>query len=308
MKIEDKISFSQREHADIKQRLQYIDFLRSRSFSLPTDGDNIIATFMAMSALTGRVFTKNVVQATLSGVGNEGGDARFISCYYKWVESLLQCDADLSVDEWRIKNIYASIYDAVDETLPVVVTPALSEWIEWLLVQFQSEKWHSLLVAGIFLYEFLSLPSADEYREEVMLLLALILLRRCCCEWVLQYTPFRIMAADRVAYRRAIRHIDVTSSNLSQWIVYWIDCIYKSACNTSMKLPAVSSAHKSPVNLRQRRILDFIEAKQPVGIAAIVAHLHKESVNTVKKDLLRLRELGYITTSGVLKGTVYYKA
>ena len=93
-------------------------------------------------------------------------------------------------------------------------------------------------------------------------------------------------------------------------VEYFVKVVYEAARRFSAAhapvLPPTSASHKTALNSRQRAILDYIAKNQPVGLAAIVQSLHKESVNTIKKDLLRMRQLGFIATDGVLKGTVYY--
>lgn len=324
MKLEDKISFSPRERAEIERKLLYLDFVARRPFSLPADDDNIVATFLSVSTLTGRAYSAEILSSVLAGTHVAHPDAHFISAYYLLIDSALQPEAVGGVvDESHIMAIVTALRDTRSEaahehrtssahTLSTKVSPALSELVEWLLVRPQQDELHRLLVVGIFLYEFMTQHAVDDCCEEVMHILALELLRRCGCRWVMHYAPSRIMVGDRVAYHRAVKSHANGQSTLSQWLVYWVDVLFAAAVNAcrgiAPQVPCKSPSYTSPLNERQVRILRFVEQNQPVRLAAITKHLHKESVNTIKKDMLLLREMGYVIAEGVPRAMLYYKS
>ena len=331
MKLGNKITLSQHDGKEVKRKLSYLDFVSRRSFALPADDDNIVATLYAISLLTGRTIGVDTIRTIITNADSDAPDARFVHSYYRHIANVLQRDVDgATIDEARILDIASSLCNT-HEDMPsqrnrvdvllnrrtsqqqrLLAGAALGDVVEWLLVQSRSVELHPLLVVGLFLYQFMTQETLRESREVVMHILALVLLRRCGCEWLLHYTPARIMVLDRVAYHRAVKQRTDDATAVAQWLVYWVDCLYRAAgkaCEvTAPRLPLLSSAHNSPLNTRQLHILRFIEHNQPVKFAAIVTHLHKESPNTIKKDLQQMKELGFITTEGVLKGTVYYKS
>jgi Fic family protein len=182
-----------------------------------------------------------------------------------------------------------------------------SACIEWLLIAMNDGVLHPIVAAGVFSYYFITTPTTEQCRNELMLLLSILLLRRCGVDWVQYCTPCRAMMKHRGAYYR----LTTGHGSVNQWIAYWLDMLCEAGRmlvdEVHSNVPIVVASRISNINMRQRRILDIIEQNQPVKLAQIVMHLHKESINTVKKDLRHLRELGYIGTEGVLKGTVYYK-
>lgn len=311
MRFEEKISLSKTEQDEVKRKLLYLDFVARRSFTPPVDNENITATFLSISTLTGRVYSANILSSLLADTDATHPDAHFIRNYYRLIAGFLQTDFDSAVvDEARIMALASSLCEPHE--ISTKVTPDLSDLVEWLLVRLQSNDLHPLLVVGIFLYQFMAQDTIGNFREEVMHLLTLALLRRCGCLWLLQYTPVRIMARDRVAYLRAVRSHSNSQSAVSSWLLYWIESLYaaaESACKAiAPEMPRISPSYVSPLNERQLRILRFIGQNHPVRLAAITRHLHKESVNTIKKDLLHLRKLGYILTDGVPKAMLYYKS
>ena len=59
------------------------------------------------------------------------------------------------------------------------------------------------------------------------------------------------------------------------------------------------------LNTRQKRILSFMEDEGPVKVSDIAQALKPVSINTIKKDLLYLRQQNFVEIHGVLKGSIY---
>lgn len=321
MNIAIDISLSPQELSEIERQLRYLDFVAQRPLPTPaTDSENIEATFIALAALTGREYNDSILLAILGDTSYNHPNTRFVRNAYGVIAGELQGCCDIGIiDESRIVAMAASLGELPSKQ--VKVSAALSNLVEWWLLQSQSDGAplahgckvsHPLLAVGVFLYEFMEQNTLDDFREEVMLLLSLMLLRRCGCNWLAIYTPLRVMVQDRVAYNRALKSRISSQSPISSWLVYWVDCLYRaavSACRTfAPALPELSPSRISPINLRQRRILEFIGTNQPVRLADISKHLSKESVNTLKKDLLRLRALGFVITDGAAQSMRYYRA
>lgn len=54
-----------------------------------------------------------------------------------------------------------------------------------------------------------------------------------------------------------------------------------------------------------KRILSFMEDEGPVKVSDITQALKPVSINTIKKDLLYLRQQNFVEIHGVLKGSIY---
>jgi hypothetical protein len=277
-------------------------------------------------------YTQAQLHAMLNNVEDDSSKAIFVRCYYELLSTLLADDVDTTIDESRVLELSQQLFGesagatsgpvlrsstmsllrriAVVSRESYAASRELSELMEWLLVSSSGVSF-SLTHIAVFLYRFVHTSTLSRGREEVAQLLMLLLLRRSGYHWVRACAPAMLMVEDRVAYRRALLSDTDAQQGLTAWVLYFVGVAYESAKRFSAKhapvLPAQSASHKSVLNSRQRAILDYIADNQPVGLAAIVQFLHKESINTIKKDLIYLREMGYILPDGVLKGTVYYK-
>lgn len=342
MRIEDKIRFSSEQEVETVRKLRYIDHL-ARRFKVGDRGcdDNLVPTLVAAAALEGNVFSEEEVLRIVNG-GESAFSPKeedFVRGYYRALCEILAPEGEMSFDESRIVSLHTMLFgggsagissrprwgvaNLLDGNRPtifsrsrsIVVSNEIRELVEWVLVRLEAKGVHPLVVIAAFVYEFLAIHPFREGKGELSHLLSLLLLRRGGYHWVVSFAPVRLMPESRVAYHRAIKHgmqnRYTSQEDITEWIVYWIDRVYDAARHVSSlsapDLTEQSPSRRSYLNMRQRRILGFIEKNQPVKVSDIVAYLRKESVNTVKKDLLRMREAGYISTEGVLKGTVYYR-
>ncbi len=344
MKIEEKIHFDAKRADEVKQMLLYIDHLTSRNIDTGAlREDNLIATLLAAMTLEGKIYTESFVREALAGNATPSTtekEATFIRCYYDALQEVLGDEKEPAFDEARIVSLHSMLYanksntpsstrkrwgiaNLLDGNKPtlfsktnnIVVNNEIRELVEWLWVRPERDKLHPLTVTAAFLYEFLAIHPFREGKGELLHLLSLLLMYRNGYRWIAGYSPIRMMATTPVAYhhtiKQGIQNRYTPQEDITEWVYYWISNVHKAAQHFSAtfapELTPASPSRSSYLNMRQRRILAFIEKKQPVKIGDIVAYLRKESINTVKKDLLRMREAGYISTEGVLKGTVYYK-
>ena len=69
--------------------------------------------------------------------------------------------------------------------------------------------------------------------------------------------------------------------------------------------PVAESGTPVYLNARQKQILAFLKREEPAKVGDIAHALKTISINTLKKDLLYLRQKNLIESHGVLKGTIY---
>ncbi|MBP3350255.1 MAG: hypothetical protein J6L03_06495 [Bacteroidaceae bacterium] len=330
MKASDKVHLSRVQRVDIERQVRYVDFVSRQGFPITPGSDDVLAVFDATMLLLNADYTQGQLHAMLSDTDDNSSQALFVRRYHNLLSHLLADDIDVNFDESRVLEYYQQLFaEGTGTTLSRTRTAIaslrrgvvaresytasreLSELVEWLLVSSNSATSFSLVDVAVFLYRFVRETTLPQGREEVMQLLMLLMLRRLGYNWVRLSAPAIVMVEDRVGYRRALLSDSDAQHGLTNWVVYFVHAVYEAAKRFSAKhapvLPPKSVSHKTVLNSRQRAILDYIAVNQPVGVAAIVKHLHKESINTIKKDLLHLRKLGYIAPDGVLKGTVYYK-
>ncbi len=333
MKASDVIHLTNLQKLEIERQMRYIDFIARQSFPLTPGCDDVRAVFDATMLLLNIDYTQDQLHTMLTDVEDNSSQAIFVRRYYELLSALLSEDVDVTFDESRILEFYRHLFaegvgatsgtmrrsstvsslhrSAVALRDSYTASRELSELVEWLLVGGNGVSSFILTDVVMFLYRFVHESTLPRGREEVAHLLMLLLLRRLGYNWVRVCAPAIVMVENRVGYRRALLSDSDAKSGLTNWIFYFVGAVYESAKRFSGMhapvLPPKSASHKGVLNSRQRAILDFIADNQPVGVAAIVRHLHKESINTIKKDIIHLRELGYIIPDGVLKGTVYYK-
>ena len=319
MSFNPKIIFSEEEKHEISRMLRYIDFRNSQQkITDDIDKTNIVATTIAALRLSGYDYNEEQLLRMINDDNITSYDAIRVRNYYFIVTQILSNNIEAIVDELLIISFYNKIYNNSPQqhALPsnnrsIYIQPDLSEVVEWFLIECRKQKTHPLIISAAFIYEFVARDTLPMGKDEISHLLSLSLLQQQRASWISIYTPCRAMTADILTYHRTLKGRENIGNNISQWVIYWIKQVYEAAQQAvsthAPTLPPASTAKKTAVNNRQRKILDFIEKNQPVKLADITAHLHKESINTVKKDLIHLRQLGYITSDGVLKGTVYYR-
>lgn len=330
MNVDWKKGLTQQELSEIERKLQYIDFLSSRDIESVDAGENCLATAVAALAMGGAPYEKGALTAML-GVGAAASDDSQWQRYAHVVEMLLQADADTTFDESRIVALYRAVWGdgGVSASAGSAIAygarlsgrasrgnhftlrPQLRELVERQLLGEVRREVSPLITIATFLYDFTHCDTWGDDKEYMSYLLELLLLRRCGCHWVRIYSPCRTMCDDMLSYRKALTRDADDGAARARWITYWIDHVYEAALRANDMLAPVQlpppDSPKSQLNTRQRRILDYVGKHQPVKLADVVRCMHKESANTVKKDLYKLRDLGYVVTDGVLKGTLYYK-
>ena len=326
------VHLTKAQKLEIERQMRYVDFVTRQGFSLNPGRDDVLAVFDATMILLNIDYTQDRLHAMLTDVEDNSSQALFVRRYYNLLSTLLADDVDTTIDESRVLELSQQLFGesagttsasvrrsstvsslrrgAVVSRESYAASREMSELMEWLLVSSGGVSF-SLINIAVFLYRFVHTSTLSRGREEVAHLLMLLLLRRLGYHWVRACAPALLMVEDRVSYRRALLSDNDAQQGLTSWVLYFVAVVYESAKRFSSRhapvLPAQSASHKSVLNSRQRAILDYIADNQPVGLAAIVQFLHKESINTIKKDLIHLREMGYILPDGVLKGTVYYK-
>jgi hypothetical protein len=80
--------------------------------------------------------------------------------------------------------------------------------------------------------------------------------------------------------------------------------LYREMLNYSSK-QKMSSDAKTYLNPRRKKLLEIIREKAPLKISDIMAGFSDESRNTIKKDLLYLRDKEMILANGTGRGTYY---
>lgn len=337
MKWKDRVVLSRQQLSDIEHKLRYVEFTSRRYASLSCDSENVRHSLYAIARLSGWEYTPERLAMLMHDEAHGSHHDGMIQRYYNALLYVMTITPDVSFDESLVMQLYNRVWgdnssaivasstarrtrvaDILSQSLQqyphrhtIAVHPQLSSSVEWLLQQLVHDGLHDIVSVVVFLYDVVTQDTFDSNRGEMMHLLSILLLRHVGMEWVVSYAPCRVMVERLIDYRKALYSNKEGGGGLSQWVELWVDVLHEAARCVVMQQTShpytLSISHKEALNTRQLRILNYIDKNQPVKIADIVAHLHKESKNTIKKDLLLLRERGYIVADGVLKGTLYYK-
>ena len=119
-----------------------------------------------------------------------------------------------------------------------------------------------------------------------------------------------------------------SQENITAWILFlcniWLQALRSLVTNLpetkvappvspsgELHTPSSATPAENPatppvyLNSRQKRVLAVLEREEPAKVSDLAHRLQGVSINTLKKDLLYLRQHNLIMAHGVLKGTIY---
>ncbi len=209
----------------------------------------------------------------------------------------------IALDEQGSKKVLA------ETSLPSNVASDISSLLEWLNLNISQKKYHPLILAALCYYEIISIhpfQSANSAFAKIILNLLLLQSGYGFIYYISQESYFRENKENYyAALLSGLYNRGKGIENISNWLIYLLDAmIYEIKQLKSAK----HEYDKKGVylNKRQKKVLDFINASQPIKLADLSDKFKRISVNTLKKDLAYLKNEGVLATHGKNKGTVYY--
>ena len=153
-------------------------------------------------------------------------------------------------------------------------------------------------------------------------------------EWAREVSIDSFIEQRRTAYyqtlKRGQQNRYSTQENITPWILFlcdtWLQSLHslmpeQPEATTALPRQAETDVPPQPtaapalpvakagtpvyLNARQKQILALLKRKEPAKVSDIAHALKTISINTIKKDLLYLRQKELIESHGVLKGTIY---
>ncbi len=270
----------------------------------------------------------------------ETRDEQEIAGYYKVLEIIQDQHEDLVLTETLIKGLHNEMlrycakdqnqrgdYKKVDnrvvatdpegqqrvifQTTSVLHTPdAMCQAVAWFNREIEAGTRHPLIVIGTFVYEFLSIHPFQDGNGRLSRLLTNLLLLRAGYRFLLYVSLEQIVEQRKTDYYAALmsaqRYRNDDEEEIGKFMYFLLSAIRKLTGNfeedrTSM----VNEPGSLYLNKRQSTVLNFIKKEGPLSVREIDALLPAVSRNTVKYDLTRLTEAGYIKRQGKGRGTVY---
>ncbi len=194
-------------------------------------------------------------------------------------------------------------------TEPHLVGKEMEELLLWTNQTLESEDIHPLIAIGTFVYDFLSIHPFQDGNGRLSRLLTTLLLLRSDYPFI-QYVSFENIIEERKSdYYRALmegqknRYSD--NERIDAWLLFFFDCLVTLTQRLDIKYNSFKSKG-GYLNDRQKKIVEFIKASgQPVKVSDVARALPEFSVNTIRKDLLYLRDEKAIIPIGVGRGTAY---
>lgn len=194
-------------------------------------------------------------------------------------------------------------------TEPFLVQKEISELIAWTENAFNNTEIHPLIMTACFVYEFLSIHPFQDGNGRLSRLLTTILLLKNGYHFV-QYISFEHIIEERKKdYYKALmqgqKNRNKKSEKIDQWICFFLDCLATLIEKLQVKYDIYSNKG-GYLNDRQKEIIRIIKKKQPARLSDIIEALPHYPKNTVKKDLIYLKNENYIEQAGKYKAAAYY--
>lgn len=193
-------------------------------------------------------------------------------------------------------------------TDPYLVNKEMSELIEWTKNNLGTDEFHSLIVIALFVYEFLSIHPFQDGNGRLSRLLTTILLMKKGYHFV-QYISFEHIIEERKKeYYKVLMDGQKDRYKETEKIDYWIIFFLDSLEILIKKLQSKYDIYSNKggyLNKRQKDIIEFIKNNEPVKLHNIIDYLSEYAKNTIKKDLIYLKNENIIEQVGNYKGATY---
>lgn len=193
-------------------------------------------------------------------------------------------------------------------TSPELVQIEIRELLEWVHLETNKQNIHPLIIIGLFIYEFLSIHPFQDGNGRLSRLLTTLILLQNEYEFI-QYISFENhIEQNKKDYYEALmfgqKNRGTENEKIDKWLIFFLDSINILTSKLERKYNIFKSKG-GYFNERQKNITQFIKLKQPVKLSDISNNFTQISYNTIKKDLIHLRNEGVITLIGKSKGSFY---
>ncbi len=194
-------------------------------------------------------------------------------------------------------------------TDPARVNDAMRKLITWTDREITGSTQHRLLVIGTFVYEFLTIHPFQDGNGRLSRLLTTLLLLRNGYEFIQYVSLEREIEKQKAKYYQSLMHAqrkrDTEQEVIGRWMSFFLEAIYQLTLKLQERQQEVAEPAALYLNKRQRIVLEYIRKHGATALKDVEARLPDESRSTLKYDLKRLYEAGYLERKGKGRGTVY---
>ena len=265
-------------------------------------------------------------------------DEQEVFGYYEALEIIFANYDDIEISESAVKNLhnillkhsskdkhhkgnYKNLSNKVDAnypdgsqrvifntTEPHLTATEMHNLVEWTNEQLQKQDIHPLLIISTFIYEFLSTHPFQDGNGRLSRLLTTLLLLKSGYPFI-QYVSFEsIIEKRKKEYYEALmsgqKNRNTPNEKITTWTVFFLQCLTELIQKLEEKYTTLQFKG-GYLNERQKNVFDFIKGHQPVKLNDLGTHFKDISPNTLKKDLLYLKQENFIESIGKNKGTIY---
>ena len=195
-------------------------------------------------------------------------------------------------------------------TTEVFQTPdAMRNAVTWYHDKAASNM-HPLIRVFTFIYEFLSIHPFQDGNGRLSRLLTSLLLLQNGYDFVLYHSMEQGIEDNKKDYYKALmmaqRYRGTEEEELSRWMHFMLKTLYGLTGNLdNNENTIVSEPETLYLNRRMREVLEFVTDEGELSVSQIDALLPVVSRSTVKNDLTKLTDAGYLKRQGKGRGTVY---
>ncbi|MBI4648228.1 MAG: Fic family protein [Bacteroidia bacterium] len=193
-------------------------------------------------------------------------------------------------------------------TEPHLVDSQMRDLVKWAKTQFTKQDIHPLLIIATFIYEFVSIHPFQDGNGRLSRLLTTLLLIKYNYQFV-QYVSFEnLIEQKKKDYYQALmsgqKNRDTKNEIIDKWILFFLECINILISRLEKKYD-IYKQKGGYLNDRQKNLIEFIKKNQPIKLNDLSKKFGEISINTIKKDLLHLKNENIIESIGRNKGTIY---
>lgn len=217
--------------------------------------------------------------------------------------------------EYKKNTNHVEAFDADGASLGVVFDTAspfetpfrMQHLVEWTKGNLETKAVHPLLIAAIFIVEFLAIHPFQDGNGRLSRILTSYLLLVCGYQYISYSSLEAVIEKNKESYYLALRQTQKTlqtaQPDWQPWIVFFLKALrqQKENLDAKIKREKILSNQLSPLSLK---ILEFTKARGSITISEVVA-ITSANRNTVKKNLEMLVRSKHLTKNGTLKGTWY---
>ncbi|MDL2331052.1 Fic family protein [Odoribacter sp. OttesenSCG-928-A06] len=245
-------------------------------------------------------------------------DEQEIMGYYDTLDLIFDAYQDMPLTESNIKSLHSTLLKYSDKdyrhkgnykqlsnkvvatypdgsqrlifntTEPHLVSKELEDLLIWTNDLLHSQEIHPLIVAGTFIYEFLSIHPFQDGNGRLSRLLTTLLLLRNGYPFI-QYISFEnLIEQKKKEYYQVLidgqknRYTD--NERVDKWLLFFMEALEV----LTKRLEEKYNTYKTKggyLNSRQKDIVAFIREHQPLKVGDISKSFKEISINTIKKRL-----------------------